>query len=219
MKHPAGSHVFATFAEQAGLDTASLAILKNLSLARMLEATGSPDANGVAQQLLAQQLLSQIAEANTGAADAGWVETITPAVSPVKADRFFAAFSEPTTYFDPGHDVIDAAFLEWRGELSRFTANSLTDDPASRSQLVRQDRAASFDTTAAQTVALQLGSEHQARAEGPATFTGIDDGFAYLLLDEFELRGTSCTAVGIRMRGIGSGFRTRGCRRELVMAR
>ena len=73
MKHPAGSHIFATFAEQAGLDTASLAILKNLPLARMLEATGSPDAHGVARQLL-----SQIADANDGAADPGWVETITP---------------------------------------------------------------------------------------------------------------------------------------------
>jgi len=73
MKHPAGSSVFAAFAEQAGLDTASLAILKNLPLARMLEATGAPDSAGVAQQLL-----SQIGGANDGVVDTGWVETVTP---------------------------------------------------------------------------------------------------------------------------------------------
>jgi NAD(P)-dependent dehydrogenase (short-subunit alcohol dehydrogenase family) len=73
MKHPAGSRAFAAFAEQAGMDTASLAVLKNLPLSRMLEATGSPDAHGAAQQLL-----SQISDANDGAPDTGWVEIITP---------------------------------------------------------------------------------------------------------------------------------------------
>lgn len=101
----------------------------------------------------------------------------------------FGTFSPATPYLDSGHDVIDATFLEWNGELSRFTADSLTDDPTSKSQFVRQDRAASFDTPAAQTVARELGRGRQARAEGPAPFAGIDDHFAYLMLDEFELRG------------------------------
>lgn len=72
MKHPAGSRVFTAFTERAGLDAASLTILKNLPLVRMLEATGSPDPQGVAQDLL-----SQISEANDGHPDAGWVEVIT----------------------------------------------------------------------------------------------------------------------------------------------
>jgi hypothetical protein len=101
----------------------------------------------------------------------------------------FNTFSPVTTYLDAGHDVIDATFLEWNGELSRFTADSLTSDPASKSQFVRQDRAASFDTPEGQTVDRQLGRGYQARAEGPAAFAGIDDGFAYLMLDEFERRG------------------------------
>ena len=101
----------------------------------------------------------------------------------------FTTFSPATTYLDAGHDVIDATFLEWNGELSRFTADSLTSDPASKSQFVRQDRAASFDTPEGQTVDRQLGRGHQARAEGPAAFAGIDDRFAYLMLDEFERRG------------------------------
>ncbi|MEO7016242.1 MAG: glycoside hydrolase family 43 protein [Leifsonia sp.] len=101
----------------------------------------------------------------------------------------FVTFSPAMTYLDPGHDVIDAAFLEWDGERSRFTADSLTDDPQSKSQFVRQDRGASLDVPEAQTVELQLGRQHQARAEGPAPFVGIDDDFAYLMLDEFELRG------------------------------
>jgi len=73
MKHPAGSRAFAAFAEQAGMDTASLAILKNLPLTRMLEATGSPDAAGAAEHLL-----SQISDANVGVEDTGWIEAITP---------------------------------------------------------------------------------------------------------------------------------------------
>lgn len=101
----------------------------------------------------------------------------------------FDTFSPTTTYLDAGHDVIDATFLEWDGELSRFTADSLTNDPASKSQFVRQDRAASFDTPAGQTVARELGRGYQTRAEGPAPFAGIDDRFAYLMLDEFERRG------------------------------
>ncbi|KQR53629.1 hypothetical protein ASF88_01845 [Leifsonia sp. Leaf336] len=101
----------------------------------------------------------------------------------------FRAFTSPAVYWDPGHDVIDATFLEWEGELSRFAADSLTADRARRSQFVRQDRAASLDTSTGRTVSLMLGSADQARAEGPAAFAGLDDGFAYLLLDEFELRG------------------------------
>src|SRR4051794_18721278 len=73
MNHPAGSRALAEFAEQAGMDATSLAILKHLPLARMLEATGSPDALGVAELLL-----SQVGDANVGVVEAGWVEIVTP---------------------------------------------------------------------------------------------------------------------------------------------
>lgn len=73
MKHPAGSPVFAAFAEQAGLDTASLVVLKNLPLVRMLEATGSPDAAGTATALL-----SQLDATDIGDDDTGWAETVVP---------------------------------------------------------------------------------------------------------------------------------------------
>ena len=73
-KHPAGSHVIAAFAEKAGMDATTLAMLRNLPLARMLEATGAPEARSIAQSLLAQ-----IAQANEGDPEPdGWVETITP---------------------------------------------------------------------------------------------------------------------------------------------
>lgn len=101
----------------------------------------------------------------------------------------FRSFTAPTLYLDPGHDVIDATFLEWDGELSRFSADSLTPEPGSKSQFVRQDREASLLSAAAQTVHLDLGRGYQQRAEGPAPFAGVRDPFAYLLLDEFELRG------------------------------
>jgi NAD(P)-dependent dehydrogenase (short-subunit alcohol dehydrogenase family) len=74
LQHPAGSQVIAAFAEKAGMDAASLGMLRKLPLTRMLEATGSPEARGVAQQMLAQ-----IAPANDGVPDTqGWVENITP---------------------------------------------------------------------------------------------------------------------------------------------
>lgn len=74
LTHPAGSRVIAAFAEKTGMDTASLSMLRNLPLTRLLEASGSPEARGVAQQLL-----SQIAESNEGEPGAeGWVEIITP---------------------------------------------------------------------------------------------------------------------------------------------
>lgn len=101
----------------------------------------------------------------------------------------FQHFSPARSYLDPGHDIIDATFLEWRGELARFTADSLTDDPQTRSRFVSQERGGAYLSPDFRLVARELGSATQARAEGPAVFAGIDEETAYLLLDEFELRG------------------------------
>ena len=101
----------------------------------------------------------------------------------------FLHFTPAHSYLDPGHDVIDATFLEWRGELARFTADSLTNDPHTRSAFVSQERGRTFLANDFQLVARQLGSQSQARAEGPAAFAGIEEKEAYLLLDEFEFRG------------------------------
>ena len=74
LKHPAGSQVIAAFAQKAGMDAASLAMLRNLPLTRMLEASGAPEARSVARALL-----DQIAQANEGDAEPdGWTEVITP---------------------------------------------------------------------------------------------------------------------------------------------
>ena len=56
------------------MDAASLTMLRNLPLARMLEATGAPEARSIAQSLV-----DQIAHANEGDPEPdGWAEVITP---------------------------------------------------------------------------------------------------------------------------------------------
>ena len=107
----------------------------------------------------------------------------------VTETRDFARFSPPVTYLDPGHDVIDATFLEWHDEVSRFTADSLTNRPGEKWRFVSQERGTALTTTEWRPVARDLGASSQRHAEGPAPFTSLDDDLAYLLLDEFELRG------------------------------
>lgn len=73
-QHPVGSRVLDGFAAQAGMDPATLAMMRNLPLSRMLGATGAPDAEGVAQALVAQ-----LGDAGSQSSDeAGWRERIVP---------------------------------------------------------------------------------------------------------------------------------------------
>lgn len=107
----------------------------------------------------------------------------------VTETRDFERFTPARTYLDPGHDIIDATFLQWRGEFLRFTADSLTDDPETRSAFVSQERGGALLPSNFRLVSRELGAGTQARAEGPAVFAALDGQAAYLLLDEFELRG------------------------------
>lgn len=107
----------------------------------------------------------------------------------VTETRDFEHFTAARSYLDPGHDIIDATFLEWDGEILRFTADSLTDDPETRSAFVSQERGGGLLSPDFRLVARELGSGTQARAEGPAVFTALDGQAAFLLLDEFEFRG------------------------------
>ncbi|MGO4533485.1 glycoside hydrolase family 43 protein [Leifsonia sp. 2MCAF36] len=107
----------------------------------------------------------------------------------VSETRDFTSFTPAQTYLDPGHDVIDVTFLAWRGGLARFSADSLSADPAFRSQFVRQEIGQSMLSTDFAVVAADLGTGTQSRAEGPAAFSSADGTAAYLLLDEFGERG------------------------------
>ena len=107
----------------------------------------------------------------------------------VTATRDFVRFSPSVTYLDPGRDVIDATFLDWHDEVSRFTADSLTNRPGEKWRFVTQERGTALTTTEWTPVARDLGAGSQRHAEGPAPFAALDGDLAYLLLDEFELRG------------------------------
>ncbi|WP_415854099.1 glycoside hydrolase family 43 protein [Sinomonas sp. G460-2] len=107
----------------------------------------------------------------------------------VAETRDFSRFSPASTYLDPGHDVIDATFLQWHDEFSRFTADSLTNRPGEEWRFVSQERGTALTSTDWAPVARDLGAGSQRHAEGPAPFAALDGGGAYLLLDEFELRG------------------------------
>ena len=107
----------------------------------------------------------------------------------VTETRDFVSFSPAETYLDPGHDIIDVTFLSWQGRLARFSADSLSADPAHRSQFVRQESGQAMLHPDFTLVAGDLGKGTQLRAEGPAAFSSLDGTIAYLLLDEFGGRG------------------------------
>lgn len=120
----------------------------------------------------------------------------------VTETRDFAHFTPARGYLDPGHDIIDATFLEWQGELARFTADALTDDRQAASAFVSQERGGAYLSPDFRVVARELGSGTQARAEGPAVFAAIDGQAAYLLLDEFELRGYQLYRSAVPLDGL-----------------
>jgi hypothetical protein len=101
----------------------------------------------------------------------------------------FVTFSPAEVALDPGHDVIDAAFLQVGDVVHRFTADSLSDDPATRSQHVSQEVGSAPSAADFRLVAHEIDTPALRRGEGPAPFKGIDDDGYWLLVDEFELRG------------------------------
>ncbi|WP_308467224.1 glycoside hydrolase family 43 protein [Rathayibacter soli] len=122
--------------------------------------------------------------------DAGDDRTVARHQRMLVADtKDFSEFTTAEVYLDPGHDVIDATFLHWGDHVLRFTADSLTADPAAKSQFVSQEMGTDILSTDFRIVARDVGAAHQSRAEGPTPFMSLDGRIAYLLLDEFGLRG------------------------------
>lgn len=101
----------------------------------------------------------------------------------------FRTVTGPVVYLDPGHDVIDATFLPWGQTVQRFTADSPSKDPLHQQAFVTQESGHDLLDPAFHVVRRDLGAGDQKRAEGPAAFTSVDGRTAYLLLDEFGLRG------------------------------
>lgn len=101
----------------------------------------------------------------------------------------FRTVTDPAVYLDPGHDVIDATFLSWGQTVQGFSADSPTKDPLHQQAFVTQESGRDVLDPDFHVVRRDLGAGTQERAEGPATFTGVDGRTAYLMLDEFGLRG------------------------------
>lgn len=101
----------------------------------------------------------------------------------------FERFTPAEVFLDRGHDVIDAAYLEWDGVSYRFSADALTAEPGAASQHVSQEAGSSPLAPDFRPVRQRIGSAEIARGEGPAPFLDLGGDGAYLLIDEFELRG------------------------------
>ncbi|MDR6611177.1 alpha-L-arabinofuranosidase C-terminal domain-containing protein [Leifsonia sp. 1010] len=101
----------------------------------------------------------------------------------------FEHFSPAEVFLDRGHDVIDAAYLEFDGVTYRFSADALSAEPAEASQHVSQEAGTSPLDPDFSPVRQRVGAAEIVRGEGPAPFLDLGGDGAYLLIDEFELRG------------------------------
>ncbi len=107
----------------------------------------------------------------------------------VARTRDFRSFEPAEVYLDPGHDVIDVAFLQLGGSVQRFAADARTDDPARAVQFVRQESGSVRDDPCFTDVVDRIGAGVLRRGEGPAVFADpVGDG-AWLFIDEFTFRG------------------------------
>lgn len=103
--------------------------------------------------------------------------------------RDFRSFEPAAVYLDRGHDVIDLTFLSMGEATYRFSADSMASDAALRSQYISQERGDGLFDPDFAPVVREIGRGQLARGEGPAVFSSPDGRTAYLLIDEFGLRG------------------------------
>lgn len=101
----------------------------------------------------------------------------------------FHQFTAPQVYLDPGHDVIDATFLQDGETWYRFSANAhAPGNPAHVGHHIFMEKGHALNDPEFVPVAVDIGKPELERGEGPSVFTGPDDQ-AYLLIDEFGGRG------------------------------
>jgi len=108
----------------------------------------------------------------------------------VAPTRDFRTVGPATVYLDPGHDVIDATFVEHRGEVLRFSANAQSADPDKIVGFhIFVERGHSLLDPAFRPVAVDVGRPELDRGEGPAVAVSHDGSEVYLLIDEFTGEG------------------------------
>lgn len=102
----------------------------------------------------------------------------------------FRTYEDAEIYLDRGHDVIDSAFLQVGGEWHRFSVDA---EPVIGGADVRgfvyQECGQSLDDPSYRPVRAGLGRPDLAHGEGPAVTSALNGAGAWLLIDEFGLRG------------------------------
>lgn len=127
-----------------------------------------------------------------------------PAASPhqrlLAADtRDFITFINRRTYLDPGHDVIDATFLQTQDGWYRFSANAQAPGtPADIGHHIFVELGRDLEDPAFRSVTVDLGRAQLVHAEGPAVFRTPGSDTAYLLMDEFGLRGYQLFSADVK---------------------
>lgn len=102
----------------------------------------------------------------------------------------FRRFSPAEVYLDPGHDVIDATFATYAGQVLRFSANTLSRAPdTTTGSHILLERGRDLLDPAFETVTVDVGKPELDRGEGPAVAVSPDGRELYLLIDEFTGRG------------------------------
>ncbi|CAN5253603.1 hypothetical protein BH09ACT5_BH09ACT5_10290 [soil metagenome] len=105
------------------------------------------------------------------------------------ATRDFRTFGEPEVYLDPGHDIIDATFLQVGDDWFRFTANVYRPGLDPLLNHIRFERGRGLEDPDFTVLDERLGSAVLHRGEGPAAFSSADGSRHYLLIDEFGMSG------------------------------
>ncbi|GAA2751847.1 glycoside hydrolase family 43 protein [Amnibacterium kyonggiense] len=102
----------------------------------------------------------------------------------------FRSFSEPQVHLDFGHDVIDLAFVQDGDAWYRFSANAHS--PGGSPDLgnhIFEERGTALEDPVFEPFRIDIGKPELRRGEGPAVARAIAGDGAFLLIDEFLLRG------------------------------
>jgi hypothetical protein len=102
----------------------------------------------------------------------------------------FSTFSKPRVHLDVGHDVIDLTFLQDGDAWYRFSANAHV--PGGSPDLgnhIFEERGTALEDPDYAPLVIDIGKPELQRGEGPAAAPAIDGSGAFLLIDEFLLRG------------------------------
>lgn len=97
----------------------------------------------------------------------------------------FVTVTRPEVYFDPGHDVIDATFVQDGPTCYRFSANTQGSDD-SVGHHIFMEHGSSMLAGDFEPLAVDVGREHMRHGEGPAAFASLDTDSWFLLIDDID---------------------------------